>query len=348
MLNQGYRPPQQPNGAGRQDPSWNYPPGYGYPGAAQMQQQAQPRRTVKRTGKPPSGGGAPRAPKKRSLKWQLIKVLVVLVVLAGAGVWLYVWKTQSDVRPYTAVFLDNVYVDGLNLSGMRWEEANSAVQRQIDEKLSSWYVRLRNPAGAYKDITAQMLGISRDPTHALEQAWAIGHETSTQDRKTIFQLKAEIDAAKATRYDFTSVEQSGDTTPIDDILAMLERMAYVAPQDAAVLSFDPDNAAQPFAFQNEVVGKRLNVDALREQILDMVQTFTSGEVLVQPEDVQPKVTVASLRPYYALRFRAITPIDTHSTDERNNNIRVAFGKFNGLSLNRRTASIRRLSTATAS
>ncbi len=334
MLNQGYRPPQQPTNQAKQNPARGYPPGYGYPGAAQMPVAAErPQRAPRRKVEPPMGGGTPRGPKKRSLKWQLIKVLIVLVVLAGAGIYLYFSKIQSDVRPYTSVFVDNVYVDGLNLSGMSWEQANNVVQQQINDKLNSWYVRLRSPAGAYKDITAQMLGISRDPSQALEQAWGIGHSTSAVSPKDIFELKAEIDTAKGTRYDFSSVEQSGDTTPIDDILAMLERAAYVAPQDASVVSFDPDNVTQPFTFQQEVVGKRLNVDALREQILGMVETFTSGEVLVQPDDVRPKVTVADLQPYYALRFRAITPIDAHSTEERNNNIRVAFGKFNGLVLN---------------
>lgn len=332
MFDQGYRPPQQPAQTRRQPDVWQPTPGpaAGYMGVAQPAPARQTRGRKARGGgtPPPATGG----PKKRSFKWQLIKVLAVLVVLAGAGVFFYVSKTQADVKPYISVFLDNVYVDGINLAGMTWEQANSAVQQQIDDKLSSWYVRLRSPSGQYKDITAQMLGISRDPTQAMEQAWAIGHETSAVDRKTIFELKDEIEAARSTRYDFTSAEQSGNTGPIDDILAMLESAAYVAPQNAAVLSFDPDNTTQPFTFQREVVGKKLDVDALRAQILQMVQTFQSGEVLVQPADVQPEVTVASLQPYYTLRFRAITPIDAHSTDERNENIRIAFSKINGLVL----------------
>ena len=281
---------------------------------------------------PPEMDGDPSPPMRHRPKWLLLKVLLSLILLAAIGLAILVWKTQSEVRPYTRVFLDNIYLDGIHLSGMTWAQANEAVMQQINDKLDAWYVRLRSPAGEYKDITAQMLGISRDPTQALEQAWAIGHDTSQRNRKTIFELKAEIDAARSTRYEFTSIENFGDTTPVDDIIATLERAAYVAPQDAKVLFFDPDNSLEPFAFQHEVVGQRLNAQALRSQILHMVDRFISGEVLVQPEDILPKVTVASLKPYYALRFRAITPIDAHSTDERNNNIRLAFAKLNGRSL----------------
>lgn len=346
MYSQGYRPPNQPSNTQQQQPNtWAYPTGNsgGFTTTPpQTGSNTKPAPKAKHSRSPrgsggngaPSGGtNKPAMPKKRSLKWQFIKLLIVLIVLGGAVAGIYVWKTRSDVQPYTSVFLDNVYVDGIDLKGMTREQGVNAVKQQINDKLNSWYVRLKNSSGKYKDITAQTLGISRDPTAALEQAWMVGHDTSATDRKTIFQLKEEIDAAKKTTHEFSSVEQSGDTSSIDEILSALAGAAYVAPQDAAVLSFDPDNTTEPFTFQQEVVGKQLNVDAIREQILQMVETFTSGEVLVEPENVQPDVTVESLKQFYALRFRAVTPIDAHSTDERNNNIRVAFSKINGLVLN---------------
>jgi vancomycin resistance protein YoaR len=277
--------------------------------------------------------GTRKPPKRRSFRKRLVQFLLIVVLLAGAGGGLFVWKTKMDVRPYTSIFLDNVYVDGINLAGMTWDQGTQAVQKQISDKLGSWYVRLASPTGDYKDITAATLGISSDPTQALEAAWALGHETSTTKRKDIFELEKEIEAAKLTRYDFSSVDQSADTTAVDNILNTLAQNAYVAPQDAAFISFDPDNLSQPFTFQNEVVGKQLNVDSLRTQILAMIGSFQSGEVIVQPEDIQPAVTVADLQKNYTLRFRAVTPIDSHSTDARNDNIRLAFSKINGLVLN---------------
>lgn len=345
MYSQGYRPPNQPSNTQQQPNTWAYPTGYNgglSPNPTQTGSSTKTASKAKRIRSPRSSGGSgvpsggankPATPKKRSLKWQFIKLLIVLVLLGSAVAGIYFWKTRSDVQPYTTVFLDNVYVDGIDLKGMTREQGVNAVQKQINDKLNSWYVRLKNSSGKYKDITAQTLGISRDPTGALEQAWTVGHDTSATNRKTIFQLKDEIDAAKKTKHEYSSAEQSGDTSSIDEILSTLADAAYVAPKDATIVSFDPDNTSEPFTFTPEVIGKQLNVDAIREQILQMVETFTSGEVLVEPEDVHPDVTVASLQQVYTLRFRAVTPIDSHSTDERNNNIRVAFSRINGVVLN---------------
>ena len=101
MYNQGYVPQNQ----GQQSGNWYAPP-------------PQPKQQTRRSGGS-SGKQPPQKPKKkRSLKWQLVKVLVVIVLIAGACAGGYVWKTQNEVRPYMSVFLPNVYVDGIALSGL--------------------------------------------------------------------------------------------------------------------------------------------------------------------------------------------------------------------------------------
>jgi vancomycin resistance protein YoaR len=314
MYYPGDRPPQnQPFSGNRQRP---YPQHGGRP-----------------YGDDPNGGWKPKKRKRRSFGWQMLKFFLVLLLVAAAGAGIYVGKAYLDVAPYTSVFMDGVTVDGIDLGGMTWEEGNAAVRKQITDKLGSWYMRLRNENGTYPDITAETLGISRDPTEALEAAWAVGHETSVTDRKTIFELQQEIITARETEYNFSSVEYDADTTVIDTILSGLERSAYKQPQDAKLLRFNPDSSTEPFEFQEEVVGRRLNTAAIKEEILDMISTFESGEVLLQPEILYPEITVADLEKYYTLRGMAVTPIDTSSTDARNENIRIAFAKINGYILN---------------
>lgn len=339
MYNQGYRPQQdRPLGGyygtqGGYDAQGNW--------YAPQPPAAQPSTPAKRTSRPSSGGGRGgsrppkgkpsngRGRKKRSLKWQLIKVLVILVLLAAAGVWAFIWKTQSDVRPYMNVFLDNVSVDGIDLSGKTWAEGSQLVWDQINQKQNGWYVRLRNPNGQYSDITAQMLGISFDPTAALNAAWAIGHEVDSSQRKDIFQLRDEIEAARSTQNAFSSAQQSANTAPIDEILQTLETAAYRSAQDAAILSFNPDDSENPFTFQQEVYGQVLNTTAVREQILQLVHNLESGEVLLQPQSIAPNVTVADLQKTVELRFSAYTPISSASTEDRTQNIRIAFDRING-------------------
>ena len=316
MYSQGFRPQPGQTKSGYYDAqgNWYVPaPGQAQPVQPQKRRASQPPRGPQPPRTPRDAGGKGRKPrKKRSLKWQLIKVLLVLILLAGAGVYGYIWKIQSDVRPYLNVFLDNVSVDGIDLSGLTWAEGSQLVWDHVNQKQNGWYVRLRNANGQYKDITAQTLGISFDPTAALNAAWAIGHDVDGEERKDIFQLKEEIEAAQNTQNAFFSAQQSANTAPIDEILQTLETAAYRAPSDAYIVSFNPDDSANPFTFQQEVYGQRLDTTTVRERILQMVQNLESGEVLLEPETIAPNVTVADLQKTVELRYRATTPISSAS------------------------------------
>lgn len=314
------------------NPGYGYD-GYGYPPPTPEASHASPqgakRGSRKKSGGSPGGGGNGDK-KRRSFKWQLIKLLLVLVAIAAAVIGAQIWTVRNQVEPYASVFLDNITVDGINLGGKTWAEGSAAVWAQANEKQSSWYVRLKNASGEFKDITAETLGISFDPSAALEQAWAIGHNSS--GGMDIFQLKATIDEMKAGGAAFHSAETNADTSPIDSILVTLEHAAYVEPQDAQITGFYPEDSLNPFSFQAEKWGQKLDVAAIQEQILQMVQTYQSGEIVLMPEPLAPSITVADLEKTVSLRFRAITPIDKHSTENRNNNIRHAFSKINGMVL----------------
>ena len=118
MYNQGYVPQNQ----GQQSGSWYAPP--------PQPRQQQARRSGGSSGKQP-----PQKPKKkRSLKWQLVKVLIVIVLIAGACAGGYIWKTQNEVKPYMSVFLPNIYVDGISLSGLTWQEGSQKVWEQANAK----------------------------------------------------------------------------------------------------------------------------------------------------------------------------------------------------------------------
>lgn len=102
---------------------------------------------------------------------------------------------------------------GISLSGKTWAEGSQLVWDQVNAKQNGWYVRLKNTAGEYKDITAATLGISFDPTAALEQAWAIGHDTDPNRRKSIFDLKEEIEQAKKSTTSFPARSKARTPRP---------------------------------------------------------------------------------------------------------------------------------------
>ena len=342
-------PPQQPQ---RQSPQRSVPPprppqypqgGSAWYGSVPMPQT--PPQAVRKGGGPGNNGGGPgkkggngrppqrpaKPPKRKRFIWQLLNFLVVLCILGGVAAYGYVYKAQSDVKPYLSVFLDNISIDGIQVGGMTWEEGSSAVWAQANAKKSGWSVRLKY-GNQYNDITAETLGIHFDPSQALEDAWRIGHETTNArgQRKTVFELRDEIEAMKASSAEFSSGKTNGDTAPIDTILQRLEQIAYIEPKDAKIVGFDKDNLQSPFSFEQERMGQYLDTTAAKEQILQMVQTYQSGEILLETTPVAPRQTVAELQKTVSLRFKATTPIDRHSTEDRNNNIRVAFGRINGL------------------
>ncbi len=294
----------------------------------------------KRSGAAGGNGGGPS--KAKNL---LIQVMALLVVAAAIVIFVVANRSNTpgqggqngptvsrdEASGYATTFLPNVYVDGISLSGMTYQAGSDAVWAQANAKQNGWYVRLKNENGSYKDITADMLGISFDPTNALQQAWAIGHTPGADGQLDERQLRQDVAAAMNTEYRFTSAQQSANTSPIDTILDTLQTNAYRAPQDAVILSFNPDDFVNPFTFQQEVWGQWLDVSAVKERILTMVSTLESGEVLLEITPIAPNVTVADLQQTVTLRCRAVTPISSSSTEERTNNIRVAFSKINGKS-----------------
>ena len=328
-------------------------PEQGYYGSGYRPAQPEPPR---KSGKPAGKGGQGGAPSINvrnlfisSVALMVIASIVVLLVSvigsgkqpdldnpgslsAGSQQTGAVSIGKNEAAAYATRFLPNVYVDGICLADMTFQEGSDAVWAQAREKQSGWYVRLKNENGSFKDITAGMLGISFDPTQALQQAWAVGHTPDANGQVSNKALTEAVNVALNTEYHFTSAQQSADTSPIDAILDTLQTNAYRAPQDAVILSFNPDDFVNPFTFQQEVWGQWLDISAVKQEILNMVSTLESGEVLLQITPIAPNVTVADLQKQVTLRCRAVTPISSNSTEDRTNNIRVAFSKINGKSI----------------
>ncbi len=297
------------------------------------------------SGEQPSAGGAgasgrgfvppsqkPVTPPKK--KHTLLKIAAAVVLIAGLAVGGYygvrgVQKMVHDrqvlqaVEPYDKIYCDNVYVDGIHLGGMTQEEAREAVTRQANERAENWSVRLMNDGEVAREIRTSDLGMSVHVDSALKAAWDMGHQGTNEDRL------ADMEALKTTPFeDYTTVPGS-DTSIIDGILNQLARDFYIAPEDAELTAFVP-SATYPFTFKNEVVGRTLNTESIKEELYRMVSSMQSGEIELTPTTVEPNVTVDKLKKTtVALRGKGTTPISSKSEENRNNNIRRAFEQISG-------------------
>ncbi|MBR3653745.1 MAG: VanW family protein [Bacteroidales bacterium] len=277
----------------------------------------------------------------RQLKKMLIAILSgasVTLVILGVVLWFTVIKPQmeqeraeeerrayieSQVTYYNDKYCPGVYVDSIDLGGKTQTEAHALVA-EAAEVNNTWTARLMWEGELYATLTEADLGVIVDVNGALEQAWQQGHEGDTGQRWQA------MEKLKETAYHGSTVSDSGTGGTLEASLKTLADSLYIAPADAEFLGFDP-NRTDPLIFRKEVLGRALNIDAIREQALQMARDGVSGTIDLIPSDIEPPVTVASLKAErYTLRGFSSTPISpTKSTDDRNNNIRRAFELISG-------------------
>ena len=285
----------------------------GYPAQGYYQQ----------TSVPETGGGEP--PRRRGSKRWIAAVIAVLLLAAGGyGGYRYMQyaAVAKAVQAYDNVFCQGVYVDGIHLGGMTPDEAISAVQAKAQERNSAWKVRLIFSGQLVTEITAEQLGMTVDIMDVMNQAWSQGHVGDIYQRQAAMEMLAE------TPFEAYTAMPSGDTSVIDGILQDIKNNVYRAPQDAQLLTFDP-SLSYPFTFQQEVSGRYLDTEPLKERLYQMVSTMESGDVEIIPQPIEPSVTVEDLKANLTLRATAQTPISTSSTTERTNNIRRSFQLISG-------------------
>lgn len=275
---------------------------------------------------PPRPGGPEKTPLR--VNWKLILAVVIILLVVVVGVMVArnrheEQQLQNYVAGFDDVYCQNVYVDGIHLGGMTQQQAIDAVTAKAQQRNAAWSVKLTYQGQLVTELNASQLGMTVNVYDQLRQAWEQGH---TGDAKTRL---AAMEALAETPYQAYSALPSGDTSVVDNVLAEIRNKVYRAPQDAVLIAFDPQNTSNPFSFQEEVVGRILNTDAIKEKIYQMVSTLESGSIEIEPDAIQPQVTVADLKKQVTLRASASTTISYKSEEGRTNNIRRAFQLISG-------------------
>ena len=353
---QGYSVPRQP----QQPPQGYYvpqqQPPQGYYAPRQQQQPPRQNQYAPRQQQAPQGyypgqqGPAvpyaqpqPQKPPKKPIKFLPIAILAVLIIVAAvlgangihtareqaaeqAAIQQQAELVQAKVEPYRDRFCPGVYVNGIDLGGMTYEEAKSAVEAGIQAQHADWKVTLTYE-GNYADITAADLNFTVDVTGVLNEAMQQGHTGSDEQRY------ADMLQLEQTPYRTSTARPAvGSTQKIDDLLAVIKSSIDRPAQDAYV-TMDLENINAPFVFYDEVAGLNLDTAPIREWIFEKLSTMENGTYEISPGKVDPAVRKVDLMHRYSLRASATTKIHTSSTEERNNNIRHAMHDFiNGYKL----------------
>lgn len=235
---------------------------------------------------------------------------------------------RSAVERHYSIFCPGVYVDGLSLGGLTAEEGLAAVQSRSLQQQNSWHVDLTYN-GITRTISADTLGMAADFTSALDAAWEIGHNYNGQ--RSDAELYDEIVRVAEEPVFFSTSRSSGDLSVISRIVYTIKESVDRAPQNALMTGFFPDRE-EPFEYTDEVYGLNLDAQPLIDRITGMAERHESGTVEIVPDPVRPEQTKNDLKLLYVKLSEAGTPISSHSSDNRNQNIRLAFSRINGYRL----------------
>ncbi len=254
-----------------------------------------------------------------------IALLLAAAVAVFFGLqWYRAWSASEQ---YNGVFLDNIYIDGIPMGGKTLQQGYDSVVGSVTKRQNSWALDLVYNGHLYYTATYETLGIHTDLREVealVRTAYALGHTGS------VFDMEKDIRTLEKQPYSASTTQTALNTDYLDSmVLAPIADDMYLAPRDAYLESFNPD-AADPFTIVPEENGRRLNTDTVREQILTLAEEGTSGALQLYPDILPPSITTADIRKEVTLLSTGVTPISTSSTDNRNNNIRVAFSRFNGL------------------
>lgn len=279
--------------------------------------------------KPPTkGGNPPGSGSQRFWGIALIVILVLIVALIalaiagcggscadnGGG------ATGKTVAQYENIFCEGVYIDGLDVGGMTQSEAAQAVQSSVQQRLNEWQVSLTLDGYQAYEVTAAELGMAVEVLPALQAAWAVGHEGTTEERL------ADIESLVHQPVYLQTSQPVYEDSEIDRILNDLAARVYLEPRDSYLKEFNPQ-LTNPFVIEAGQVGRQLNVEAARTSIKALASTLNSGSVELEIQEIQPAIQTGTSE--IVLRGSAYTAISTTSTENRTNNIKRAFELISG-------------------
>ncbi len=279
----------------------------------------------------------PQPPKPPKSKLPIVIIALVVVAALGAGAYAFVSAQRAReeneriqaladaVAPYNDTYLPGIYVDGISLGGMTAQEGIDAVLAQINERQSGWNLGLTYKGHLFYTLHYSDFGVSTDVGSVyalLEPLYMKGKVGTLEERK------AEMDDVAQNPVHAFTTESAMTDERLDSILSQIQEQLTTAPQDAYLAYFDPDQS-DPFVIQPEQYGTTLDTAPFKEQILERAAEGKSGNLEFTTTPVAPSVTTQDIRNQVTLRSKATTPISSASTEDRNSNIRTAFSRING-------------------
>ena len=241
-----------------------------------------------------------------------LTIFVAVVALAVFGV---VWLVRHP-RDNAERFVDNVYVNGVCLTGYTQEEGYALIRQMRDERLNATYSLTFGDRSW--SFTPADFGAKMDCDSELERAWNLGHVGDRATRRQIIDNLKEIPAEFNSALTYDHAALSGY---IGDIAAEID----TEPVDAEV-TLGVDKPVITRASRN---GLRLNRDQTEQNLVALLETG-AGDTRLPVEEIQPTITSDNMEMKVVAKVSTDVSFRNRASRE---NVGLALGYFNGFQVN---------------
>jgi vancomycin resistance protein YoaR len=210
-----------------------------------------------------------------------------------------------------------VRIDGRDLSGMTYDEAEAAVDADAQALLNGLKINL-NYSGETTVLGAEDLGVTLNQKEVLDKAYYINKDKEDSAERR-FDKTLEISKGLDLHTDII-IDQMRLKGAIEQYAAKYDKEAV----DATAV-FDEETGS--FTYTEEKEGVKINADALAKNVENVIKGRKSGSIDVVAETVYPSVTQSELEGNTAL----ISEFETKADDNeaRNVNIKLISETVNG-------------------
>jgi len=239
----------------------------------------------------------------------LLGAAAIALVALGIGV----ARTVGDLRASSVErFLDNVYVNGVNLSGYTYEDGCALMAQDRDRRLNTTYALTYN--GDSWGFKPADFGADYDYQQEVDLAWNLGHVGSRADRKQV------ADNLKAAPAQFNS-EITYDEEALEGFVDELYDAVYQAPVDAEVAV----TGTRPEIITASKNGVELDRERTQDNLVALIETG-EGSTALPVEPLLPAVTSDNMEMKVVAKFA--TDVTFRGHDSRSN-VALALSFFNG-------------------
>lgn len=249
---------------------------------------------------------------RKKSSYRFVPVVLLLCVLA-LGIYIGVCAIIVGVNSRT--FCDNIYVNGLELTGYSLEEAQTLIHEQIDARVNTVYTL--SCEGQTWEFCPADVGATLEVDDYLSRAWNIGHTGS------IFQRVRQINQLKDNPVVFTA-SLVYDEEKVDALIDQIYSAIYIPAQDAEIaIAVD-----QPYILTQSSVGRELDREGAKEQIIALVESG-SGDTALPSTVLQPAISSDEAAGGLEVIVEVTTDVSFRDSSSRYN-VRKGLSYFNGV------------------